>query len=203
MFNPTAMVGRALAQAATQTLRPVVTKAATQAGMGASGMRFVPVQSNLMINHDKLTAQLLKAVAKQTGNGDTQQWFRQEQITFISKTVNKTVDDYCINNNSTINKETKQHIFKAVESVIQQPLDINCAQSSISHFLQSNKYFNKIVDEQCGKGVDPITRFNTQTKMIDDVSCELFEKNFNSTKVSDIKAITQSVIADCVQDTRL
>lgn len=89
MFSPTAMVGRALAQAVTQTLRPAVTKAATQAGMAASGMRFTPMQSNLMINHGKLTTQLLQAVAKQTGSSDTQQWFKQEQITFLSRAVNK------------------------------------------------------------------------------------------------------------------
>lgn len=43
MFSPTAMAGRALAQAVTQTLRPAVTKAATQAGMGASGMKLTPM----------------------------------------------------------------------------------------------------------------------------------------------------------------
>ncbi|EGF4709463.1 T3SS effector protein Map [Escherichia coli] len=203
MFSPTAMVGRALAQAVTQTLRPAVTKAATQAGMGANGMRFAAMQSNLMINHGKLTNQLLQAVAKQTGSSDTQQWFKQEQITFLSRTVNKTVDDYCMSNNSVINKETKFRIFKAVESEIQQPLDMNCAQSSIGHFLQSNKYFNQKVDEQCGKSVDPITRFNTQTKMIELVSREIFEQNFNTAKVSDIKALTQRAIAENVQDTRL
>ncbi|EER1757615.1 T3SS effector protein Map, partial [Escherichia coli] len=186
-----------------QTLRPAVTKAATQAGMGANGMRFAAMQSNLMINHGKLTNQLLQAVAKQTGSSDTQQWFKQEQITFLSRTVNKTVDDYCMSNNSVINKETKFRIFKAVESAIQQPLDMNCAQSSIGHFLQSNKYFNQKVDEQCGKGVDPITRFNTQTKMIELVSREIFEQNFNTAKVSDIKALTQRAIAENVQDTRL
>lgn len=37
MFSPTAMVGRALAQAVTQTLRPAVTKAATQAAWGPMG----------------------------------------------------------------------------------------------------------------------------------------------------------------------
>lgn len=47
MFSPTAMASRALAQAVTQTLRPAVTKAATQAGMGVSGMRFTSMQSNL------------------------------------------------------------------------------------------------------------------------------------------------------------
>nr|AAC69248.1 unknown [Escherichia coli] len=203
MFSPTAMVGRALAQAVTQTLRPAVTKAATQAGMGANGMRFAAMQSNLMINHGKLTNQLLQAVAKQTGSSDTQQWFKQEQITFLSRTVNKTVDDYCMSNNSVINKETKFRIFKAVESAIQQPLDMNCAQSSIGHFLQSNKYFNQKVDEQCGKGVDPITRFNTQTKMIELVSHQILEQNFNTAKVSDIKALTQSANAENVQDTRL
>ncbi|AUX01081.1 Putative chaperone (IpgB2) [Escherichia coli] len=161
------------------------------------------MQSNLMINHGKLTKQLLQAVAKQTGSSDTQQWFKQEQITFLSRTVNKTVDDYCMSNNSVINKETKFRIFKAVESAIQQPLDMNCAQSSIGHFLQSNKYFNQKVDEQCGKGVDPITRFNTQTKMIELVSREIFEQNFNTAKVSDIKALTQRAIAENVQDTRL
>lgn len=55
MFSPMTMVGRSLAQAATQTLRPAVTRAATQAGVGASGMKFVPMQSNFMINHGKLT----------------------------------------------------------------------------------------------------------------------------------------------------
>ncbi len=203
MFSPTAMVGRTLAQAVTQTLRPVVTKAATQAGMGANGMRFAAMQSNLMINHGKLTNQLLQTVAKQTGSSDTQQWFKQEQITFLSKTVNKAVDDYCMSNNSVIGKETKCRIFKAVESAIQQPLDMNCAQSSIGHFLQSNRYFNQKVDELCGKGVDPITRFNTQTKMIEQVSREIFERNFNTAKVSDIQALAQRVIAENVQDTRL
>ncbi|SQO89813.1 T3SS effector Map [Escherichia coli] len=82
-------------------------------------------------------------------------------------------------------------------------LDVNCAQSSIDHFLQSNKYFNKKVDEHCGKGVDPMTRFNTQAKMIKQVSQEIFEQNFGGLKVSDIKTITQSAIADNVQDTRL
>lgn len=122
---------------------------------------------------------------------------------FFIQIVNKTVDDYCMSNNSVINKETKFRIFKAVESAIQQPLDMNCAQSSIGHFLQSNKYFNQKVDEQCGKGVDPITRFNTQTKMIELVSREIFEQNFNTAKVSDIKALTQRAIAENVQDTRL
>lgn len=108
-----------------------------------------------------------------------------------------------MSNNSVIGKETKSHIFKAVESAIKQPLDMNCAQTSIGHFLQSNKYFNKKVDEQCGKGVDPITRFNTQTRMIEQVSQEIFEQKFGGLKVSDIKALTQSTIAQHVQDTRL
>lgn len=203
MFSPMTMAGRSLAQVASQTLRPAFTRAATQAGMGASGMRGVPVQSNFSINYGKLTNQLLQAVAKQTRDGDTQQWFQQEQITFMSRIVNKTLDDYCMSNRSVINQETKSHIFRAVESVIQQPLDINGAQSSIDHFLQSNKYFNKKVDEHCGKGVDPMTRFNTQAKMIKQVSQEIFEQNFCGLKVSDIKAITQSAITDNVQDTRL
>ncbi|HGU0873873.1 TPA: T3SS effector protein Map, partial [Escherichia coli] len=177
--------GRALAQVVTQTLRPAVTKAATQAGMGVSGMRFTPMQSNLMINYGKLTNQLLQAVAKQTRSGDIQQWFQQEQTTYISRTVNRALDDYCMSNNSAISKETKCRIFKEVEGAIQQPLDMNCAQSSISHFLQSNKYFNQKVDEQCGKGVDPITRFNTQTRMIEQASREIFEQNFGTVKVSD------------------
>ena len=203
MFSTMTMVGRSLAQAATQTLRPAVTRAATQAGVGASGMKFVPMQSNFMINHGKLTNQLLQAVAKQARSGDTQQWFKQEQITYISRTVNRAIDDYCMSNNSVIGKETKSHIFKAVESAIKQPLDMNCAQTSIGHFLQSNKYFNKKVDEQCGKGGDPITRFNTQTRMIEQVSQEIFEQKFGGLKVSDIKALTQSTIAQHVQDTRL
>ncbi|MCZ8623019.1 T3SS effector protein Map [Escherichia albertii] len=203
MFSPMTMAGRSLAQAATQTLRSTVARTATQAGTGASGMRFVPVQSNLVINHGKLTNQLLQAVAKQTRGGDTQQWFQQEQTTYISRTVNRTLDDYCRSNNSVISKETKGHIFRAVENALQQPLDMNGAQSSICQFLQSNKYFNQKVDERCGKGVDPITRFNTQTKMIEQVSQEIFERNFNGLKVSDIKAITQNAIADHVQDTRL
>ncbi|EPY8571425.1 T3SS effector protein Map [Shigella flexneri] len=202
MFSPITMAGRSLAQAATQTLRSTVARTATQAGTGASGMRFVPVQSNLVINHGKLTNQLLQAVAKQTRSGDTQQWFQQEQTTYISKTVNQTMDDYCRSNNSVISQATKGRIFSAVESAIQQPLDVNCAQSSIEHFLQSNKYFNKKVDEHCGKNVDPITRFNTQTKLIKEVSQELFEKNFDGLKVSEIKAITQNAIAENVQDTR-
>ncbi|ELN7562862.1 type III secretion system LEE effector Map (Rho guanine exchange factor), partial [Escherichia coli] len=70
-------------------------------------------------------------------------------------------------------------------------------------FLQSNKYFNQKVDEQCGKRVDPITRFNTQTKMIEQVSQEIFERNFSGFKVSEIKAITQNAILEHVQDTRL
>lgn len=203
MFSPMTMAGRSLAQAATQTLRSTVARTATQAGTGASGMRFVPMQSNLVINHGKLTNQLLQAVAKQTRGGDTQQWFQQEQTTYISRTVNRTLDDYCRSNNSVISKETKGHIFRAVENALQQPLDMNGAQSSICQFLQSNKYFNQKVDERCGKGVDPITRFNTQTKMIEQVSQEIFERNFNGLKVSDIKAITQNAIADHVQDTRL
>lgn len=203
MFSPMTMAGRSLAQAATQTLRSTVARTATQAGTGASGMRFVPVQSNLVINHGKLTNQLLQAVAKQTRSGDIQQWFQQEQTTYISRTVNRTLDDYCRSNNSVISKETKGHIFRAVENALQQPLDMNGAQSSICQFLQSNKYFNQKVDERCGKGVDPITRFNTQTKMIEQVSQEIFERNFNGLKVSDIKAITQNAIADHVQDTRL
>lgn len=70
MFSPMTMVGRSLAQAATQTLRPAVTRAATQAGVGASGMKFVPMQSNFMINHGKLTNQLLnKPVAVILSNG--------------------------------------------------------------------------------------------------------------------------------------
>ncbi|EOL9378148.1 T3SS effector protein Map [Escherichia coli] len=203
MFSPMTMAGRSLVQAATQTLRSTVARTATQAGTGASGMRFVPVQSNLVINHGKLTNQLLQAVAKQTRSGDTQQWFQQEQTTYISRTVNRTLDDYCRSNNSVISKETKGHIFRAVENALQQPLDMNGAQSSICQFLQSNKYFNQKVDERCGKGVDPITRFNTQTKMIEQVSQEIFERNFNGLKVSDIKAITQNAIVDHVQDTRL
>ncbi|WXN06693.1 T3SS effector protein Map [Escherichia coli] len=203
MFSPMTMAGRLLAQVASQTLRPAFTRAATQAGMGASGMRVVPVQSNLSINYGKLTNQLLQTVAKQTRGGDTQQWFHQERITFTSRTVNKTLDEYCMSNRSTISPETKGRIFRAVESAIQQPLDVNCAQSSIDHFLQSNKYFNKKVDEHCGKGVDPMTRFNTQAKMIKQVSQEIFEQNFGGLKVSDIKTITQSAIADNVQDTRL
>ncbi|HHX8153719.1 TPA: T3SS effector protein Map [Escherichia coli] len=197
------MAGRALAQVVTQTLRPAVTKAATQAGMGVSGMRFTPMQSNLMINYGKLTNQLLQAVAKQTRSGDIQQWFQQEQTTYISRTVNRALDDYCMSNNSAISKETKCRIFKEVEGAIQQPLDMNCAQSSISHFLQSNKYFNQKVDEQCGKGVDPITRFNTQTRMIEQASREIFEQNFGTVKVSDIKTLTEKAIAENVQDTRL
>lgn len=203
MFSPTAIAGRALAQAVTQTLRPAVTKAATQAGMGVSGMRFTPMQSNLMINYGKLTNQLLQAVAKQTRSGDTQQWFQQEQTTYISRTVNRALDDYCRSNNSVISQATKGHIFRVVENALQQPLDINGAQSSIGHFLQSNKYFNQIVDEQCGKGGDPITRFNTKTKMIEQASQEIFERNFNGLKVSDIKEITQNAILEHVQDTRL
>ncbi|EFK3427938.1 T3SS effector protein Map, partial [Escherichia coli] len=162
-----------------------------------------PMQSNLMINYGKLTNQLLQAVAKQTRSGDTQQWFQQEQTTYISRTVNRALDDYCMSNNSAISKETKCRIFKDVEGAIQQPLDMNCAQSSISHFLQSNKYFNQKVDEQCGKGVDPITRFNTQTRMIEQASREIFEQNFGTVKVSDIKALTEKAIAENVQDTRL
>ena len=69
--------------------------------------------------------------------------------------------------------------------------------------MQSNKYFNQKVDEQCGKGVDPITRFNTQTKLIEQVSREIFEQNFSTAKISDIKALTEKAIADNVQDTRL
>ena len=80
---------------------------------------------------------------------------------------------------------------------------MNGAQSSICQFLPPNKYFNQKVDERRGKGVDPITRFNTQTKMIEQVTQEIFERNFNGLKVSDIKAITQNAIADHVQDTRL
>lgn len=116
MFSPTAMAGRALAQAVIQTLRPAVTKAATQAGMGVSGMRFTPMQSNLMINYGKLTNQLLQAVAKQTRSGDTRQWFQQEQTTYISRTVNRALDDYCRSNNSVISQATKGHIFRVVEN---------------------------------------------------------------------------------------
>lgn len=50
---------------------------------------------------------------------------------------------------------------------------------------------------------DPITRFNTQTRMIEQVSQEIFEQKFGGLKVSDIKALTQSTIAQHVQDTRL
>ncbi|HFS3644624.1 TPA: type III secretion system LEE effector Map (Rho guanine exchange factor) [Escherichia coli] len=203
MFSPMTMAGRSLVQATAQTLKPAVTRAAMQAGTGATGMRFMPVQSNFVINHGKLTNQLLQAVAKQTRNGDTQQWFQQEQTTYISRTVNRTLDDYCRSNNSVISKETKGHIFRAVENALQQPLDMNGAQSSIGHFLQSNKYFNQKVDEQCGKRVDPITRFNTQTKMIEQVSQEIFERNFSGFKVSEIKAIIQNAILEHVQDTRL
>lgn len=128
---------------------------------------------------------------------------RADYFSIQSRAVNKTVDDYCMSNNSAISKETKCRIFKEVESAIQQPLDMNCAQSSISHFLQSNKYFNQKVDEQCGKGVDPITRFNTQTKLIEQVSREIFEQNFSTAKISDIKALTEKAIAENVQDTRL
>lgn len=69
--------------------------------------------------------------------------------------------------------------------------------------MHSNKYFNQKVDEQCGKGVDPITRFNTQTRMIEQASREIFEQNFGTVKVSDIKALTEKAIAENVQDTRL
>ncbi|EOQ2021828.1 T3SS effector protein Map, partial [Escherichia coli] len=48
-----------------------------------------------------------------------------------------------------------------------------------------------------------ITRFNTQTKMIEQVSQEIFERNFSGFKVSEIKAITQNAILEHVQDTRL
>ena len=146
MFSPMTMVGSSLAQAATQTLRPAVTRAATQAGVGASGMKFVPMQSNFMINHGKLTNQLLQAVAKQTRSGDTQQWFKQEQITYISRTVNRAIDDYCMSNNSVIGKETKSHIFKAVESAIKQPLDMNCAQRRLAiSYSPTNTLIKKLM----------------------------------------------------------
>ncbi|MFV2508957.1 T3SS effector protein Map, partial [Escherichia coli] len=80
---------------------------------------------------------LLQAGAKQTRSGDTQQRFNQEQITYISRPVNRAIDDYCMSNNSVIGTETKSHIFNAVESAIKQTLDLNCAHTSIGHFLQS------------------------------------------------------------------
>ncbi|EHO4968155.1 T3SS effector protein Map, partial [Escherichia coli] len=46
MFSPMTMAGRSLVQATAQTLKPAVTRAAMQAGTGATGMRFMPVQSN-------------------------------------------------------------------------------------------------------------------------------------------------------------
>lgn len=79
-------------------------------------MRFTPMQSNLMINYGKLTNQLLQAVAKQTRSGDTQQWFQQEQTTYISRTVNRALDDYCMSNNSAISKETKCRILKRLKA---------------------------------------------------------------------------------------
>ncbi|HCC0890295.1 TPA: hypothetical protein M4K80_003882 [Salmonella enterica] len=109
-------------------------------------------------------------------------WREEEKETYISATVNKTIDIQASNKQKRLSKEVKEGVFEHVKNnlgVGNLRLNSNCAQSSIKHcvltLLNKDEHWNDFINKATTKRE---VKNSITTDMVNVVSNHIFEKMF-------------------------
>ncbi|EML8704664.1 bfpT-regulated chaperone [Escherichia coli] len=139
------------------------------------------------INH--MNKQILSTVSRQSTK-DLSAWKQDEKTVYPSRLVNRGIDKFCAENNTSITNKERQRVFSIISYDFGISLDPKAAQSSITHIIKGNGWFGKKLASLC-EGMARGEKNKTTEMLTNHLADRFFEKHISSN--IDIKKLQNDV----------
>ncbi|CBG90792.1 secretion protein EspT [Citrobacter rodentium] len=126
----------------------------------------------------RLESELMQCINLKN-EGKMNEWMREECICFVSRDVNKQLDIFAKNNQTTIPGCVRERVFQRASFHCGFSLDVRCAQTSTHHMILNSLYFQKKMDTLFGSA-DVEVRNQCVRTALSSLADIFFERNVNS-----------------------
>ncbi|HBJ0877731.1 TPA: secretion protein EspT, partial [Escherichia coli] len=151
----------------------------------------------ISFSYSRLEKELIACINLKNA-GKMNEWMREERICFVSRDVNKQLDDFAKNNQIIIPGSIRERVFQHASFHCGFSLDVRCAQTSIYHMILNSRYFHKKMDALLGT-TDPTLRNQFVRTALNSLADTFFEQNVSQI---DMNKLRDKVYDAIVQETQ-
>ncbi|ENB5600762.1 hypothetical protein ABH230_004597, partial [Escherichia coli] len=99
----------------------------------------------ISFSYPRLESELIQCI-NMKNEGKKNEWMREECVCFISRDVNKLLDIFAKNNQTTIPEGGRERVFQRAGFYCGFSLDVRGAQAYTHHMILNSPYFQKKMD---------------------------------------------------------
>lgn len=151
----------------------------------------------ISFSYPKLENELIQCIHLKN-EGKMNEWMKEECICFVSRDVNKQLDDFAKNNQTIIPGCIREHVFQRASFHCGFSLDVRCAQTSTHHMILNSRYFQKKMDDLLGT-TDAEFRNQCIRTALNSLADTFFERNVNRIDMNKLRDKVYDAIVQEVQ----
>ncbi len=151
----------------------------------------------ISFSYPRLESELIQCIS-QKNEGKKNEWMREECICFISRDVNKLLDMYAKNNQTTIPNGVRERVFQRASCYCGLSLDVRGAQTSTHHMILNSLYFQKKMDILLASA-DMDVRNQCIRTALSSLADTFFENNVNNIDMNQFRDRVHDTIAQEIQ----
>ncbi|EEW2719458.1 MULTISPECIES: T3SS effector guanine exchange factor EspT [Escherichia] len=151
----------------------------------------------ISFSYPRLESELIQCI-NMKNEGKKNEWMREECVCFISRDVNKLLDIFAKNNQTTIPEGVRERVFQRAVFYCGFSLDVRGAQASTHHMILNSPYFQKKMDTLLASA-DMDIRNQCIRTALSSLADTFFENNVNSMDMNKFRDRVHNTI---VQETQ-
>ncbi|EOZ7108389.1 secretion protein EspT [Escherichia coli] len=131
-------------------------------------------------------------------SGKMNEWMREECICFVSRDVNKLLDMFAKNNQTSISEGVRERVFQRAGFYCGFTLDVRCAQTSTHHMILNSSYFQRKMDVLLASA-DVNVRNQCVRTALSGLADTFFESNVNNMDINKFRDRVHNTIVQEIQ----
>ncbi|WP_274537415.1 hypothetical protein [Escherichia coli] len=122
----------------------------------------------------------------------------EECICFVSRDVNKLLDMFAKNNQTSISEGVRERVFQRAGFYCGFTLDVRCAQTSTHHMILNSSYFQRKMDALLASA-DVNIRNQCVRTALSSIADTFFEGNVNNMDINKFRDRVHNTIVQEIQ----
>ncbi|EGO8362076.1 secretion protein EspT [Escherichia coli] len=151
----------------------------------------------ISFSYPRLESELIQCINLKN-EGKKNEWMREECICFISRDVNKLLDMYAKNNQTTIPDAVRERVFQRASCYCGLSLDVRGAQASTHHMISNSSYFQGKMNNLLASA-DMDVRNQCIRTALSSLADTFFENNVNNIDMNKFRDRVHNTIVQEIQ----
>ncbi|EIV7085024.1 T3SS effector guanine exchange factor EspT [Escherichia coli] len=154
----------------------------------------------ISFSYPRLENELIQCINLKN-SGKMNEWMREECICFVSRDINKLLDMFAKNNQTSISEGVRERVFQRAGFYCGFTLDVRCAQTSTHHMILNSSYFQRKMDVLLASA-DVNVRNQCVRTALSGLADTFFESNVNNMDINKFRDRVHNTIVQEIQKTQ-